>query len=482
MPGHVEVAGDVERLLVSTGATVSRDVVEIVEHSRDWWPLALVEAAQGRLPAIADLVVTPSSVEQVVEIVNICRAARVPITAAGGGSGVSGGAVPLRGGVSLDLTLLHGIGRVDALSGLVAVGAGTNGEVLERRLRTEHALTCGHWPQSMALATVGGWVACRGAGQLSNRYGTIADIVAGLEVVLADGSVVRTDAVARSSVGPDLTALFLGSEGTLGIITEVTLRCHPVPAAERRAAYLFDTFAEANDACRRIMRRGIRPAALRVHDPVETRRTHDAAGAMLLVLDEGDPGCVALTFDVVAAECLAAVPLGAEPVDRWFEHRNDVSLLGPLIERGLVVDTMEVAAAWSALDEVYRTVVAALAELDGCLVASAHQSHCYIDGACLYFTFAGQAAAADRRRWYLEAWDVAMRAALGAGANLSHHHGIGANRSRFMPEALGTGLAVLRSVKSALDPMGIFNPGKLGLDDAVDDATRRDEPDVMGPT
>ncbi|MGD9792219.1 MAG: FAD-binding oxidoreductase [Acidimicrobiia bacterium] len=462
-PERVEVGRDVERRLMATGAMVSRDIDEVIEHSRDWWPVALVEAAQGRLLAVADLVVAPQDAAQIVAIVDICRAARVPITASGGRSGVSGGAVPLAGGVALDLGRMQGITRVDPVAGLVSVRAGTNGAELERELRSQYALTCGHWPQSMELASVGGWAACRGAGQFSNRYGTMADIVAGLEVVLADGSVIRTDAVARSSIGPDLTSLFLGSEGTLGIIAEVTLRCHPVPTAEHRASFLFDSFTEANEACRRIMRRGVRPAVLRAYDLIETKRLHDAAGAMLLVFDEGDSATVAVTAEVVAAECLAGVPLGAMPVDRWFEHRNDVSVLGPLVERGLIVDTMEVAAPWSALDEVHRTVVTALDAFPGCLVVSAHQSHSYIDGACLYFTFAGQADAADRRRWYFDCWDVAQRAALRSGANLSHHHGVGVNRARFMPDALGGGLAVLRSLKAALDPTGILNPGKLGL-------------------
>jgi alkyldihydroxyacetonephosphate synthase len=145
------------------------------------------------------------------------------------------------------------------------------------------------------------------------------------------------------------------------------------------------------------------------------------------------------------------------------EHRNDVSALHTLTEQGFALDTMEVAAPWAALPDLYTRCIAALQEVDGMLMASAHQSHAYTDGACLYFTFAGLPAREDRERFYVAAWDAAQRTAIEAGASLSHHHGVGLNRARFMSEALGGGLGVLQSVKDALDPNGILNPGKLGL-------------------
>src|SRR5205085_10418551 len=168
---------------------------------------------------------------------------------------------PLHGGVLLDMTDMAGVLGVDDTSMLLQVRAGTFGDVLEDELRVDHGVTLGHWPQSMALSTVGGWLACRSAGQYSTRYGKIEDMVVGLEVALADGRVVRTGGHApRAAVGPDLTQLFVGSEGTLGVITEARLRVHPVPRAERRAAYGFATFAEGLDACRRALRRGATPA------------------------------------------------------------------------------------------------------------------------------------------------------------------------------------------------------------------------------
>ena len=128
---------------------------------------------------------------------------------------------------------------------------------------------------------------------------------------------------------------------------------------------------------------------------------------------------------------------------------------------------MEITAAWSAVDRVYEAVTSAILDLPHSRVASAHQSHSYGDGACLYFTFAARPPADEREAYYVNAWDAGTRAALAAGASLSHHHGVGLNRSRYLKDALGDGAhRVLQSLKSALDPNGILNPGKLGLNDA----------------
>jgi len=454
--------------LRKTGARVSTDAAECAEASRDWWPGAMIWATQGELAGLAGVVVSPSDVEQVGAVLRLCNAARVPVTAAGGRSGVCGASVPVFGGVVLDTTALAGVVSVDEESMVLDVAPGTFGDHLEHDLRSR-GLTVGHWPQSVALSTVGGWVACRGAGQLSNRYGKIEDLVVGLDVVLADGTTVTTGGGPRSAVGPDLTQLFVGSEGTLGVITGVRLRLHPAPQAERHAAYGFDTFSAANDACRRILQRGAPPAVLRVYDPVEADRSYQTGDrAVLLVMDEGDPVVVDASMTVVEQECAGAEPLDAGLVDRWLSHRNEVSALEALIGKGYVVDTMEISAPWSCLDAIYTAATETLRAVPGTLAASAHQSHAYPDGACLYFTFAGKVdetgeGTAERDRLYTQLWDAGQRAVLAAGGTLSHHHGVGLNRSRFTAEALGAGHAVLQSVKDALDPNGILNPGKLGL-------------------
>ena len=193
----------------------------VADASRDWWPLAMHWAVNGQVPQLAAAIARPTSTTEVAAVLQACSAAGVPVTPAGGRSSVVGATVPVHGGVLLDLTAMQGVVAVDAVSGLVEVLPGTFGPDLEDELRTRHGLTVGHFPQSFDIATVGGWVGHRGAGQYSTRYGKIEDIVAGLEVVLADGTIVRTGGSPAAAQGPDLTQLFVGSEGTLGVVTRV---------------------------------------------------------------------------------------------------------------------------------------------------------------------------------------------------------------------------------------------------------------------
>ncbi|HEV7523516.1 MAG TPA: FAD-binding oxidoreductase [Acidimicrobiia bacterium] len=463
---RVEVDDPTRERLRDTGADVVDASATVAEASRDWWPLAMIWALDAQVAARASIVVTPHDTAQVQAVLRICNEARIPVTAAAGRSGVCGASVPVFGGVLLDLTGLEGIVSVDDTSMLVDVRAGTFGDVFEDELRDKHGVTCGHWPQSMALSTVGGWVACRGAGQMSTRYGKIEDIVEGLDVVLADGTLVTTGGAPRAAVGPDLSQVFLGSEGTLGVIVGARLRAHRLPASEVRAAYAFATFAAALDAMRRIVQRGATPAVLRLYDAVEADRSYKTGAVhLLLMLDEGDAHITEATRRVVDEECIVA---GAETTDvafveQWLGHRNDVSALEALISRGLVVDTMEIAGTWRALPEIYARAIEAIGAVEHTMAVSAHQSHSYLDGGCLYFTFAGRPPADEREAYYRAVWDAGQRAVLAAGGALSHHHGVGLNRARFVPEALGAGFGVLQSVKDALDPNGILNPGKLGL-------------------
>lgn len=429
--------------------------------SLDRWTMA---AMVSRPPVTA--VARPATAAEVADVLAVCSDARMPVTPAGGRSGVCGGAVPVHGGIVLDLTGLAGPAVVDDSSLLADVGAGVLGHVLEDELRRDHGLSLGHRPQSLAISTVGGWLACRSAGQYSTRYGKIEDMVVGLEVALADGRLVRTGGNARAATGPDLTQLFVGSEGTLGVITEARLRVHPEPPAERRSAWALPSFAAGLDACRRVLRRGATPAVLRLYDPAESRRSFGppALGdvdSVLVVLDEGDPAIVDATMAVVDDECrtAGAEALGTAPVERWMTHRDDVVDVDAYAARGIVGDTLELAARWSALGPLYEDLRTSLARVPATVWVSAHLSHAYADGACLYVTFAGQRGAG----WYLRAWDVAAATVLGHDGALSHHHGIGLAKARYLPAALGAAHGVLGDIKAALDPAGVLNPAKLGL-------------------
>jgi alkyldihydroxyacetonephosphate synthase len=479
---HFEVAtarlpeGFAERLRAAC-ATVSDEAGERAEAGRDWWPFAQRWALEGETPALPSFVARPTSLPEVQAIARLCNEEGVPLTAAGGRSGVCGSSVPVFGGVVLDTCGLAGILAVDDDSLLVDVAAGTFGPPLETELQAEHGLTIGHWPQSVDLATVGGWIACRGAGQYSTRYGKIEDIVAGLEVVLASGEVVHTGAMAgagpRSAMGPDLTQLFVGSEGVLGIVTAARLRAHPVATAERRAAFSCASFADGLEILRRTLRRGSTPAVVRLYDTKESKRNFDLEGHILLALDEGEEPIITSAMGVLSEEAskVGAAPIDDEVVGRWLSHRNDVSALASVTKAGIVVDTIEIAGPWSSLGRIYDEAIAGVEALEGALVASAHESHAYIDGACIYFTFAGRdpgagtdsASPGFAETFYRGAWDAVLEATRSNGGSISHHHGIGLVRGPYLQEALGAGFSILSGLKQQLDPHGILNPGKLGL-------------------
>jgi len=501
---RVEVTREWLNRLQAVCSSVDTSPAELAEAGRDWWPFAQRWALDGETPARPAAVARPTNVDEVAAVAKLCSESGVPLTTAGGRSGVCGASIPVFGGVVLDTCSLFGIAAVDDESLLVDVAAGTFGHDLEGELRSRHGLTVGHWPQSVELATVGGWLACRGAGQYSTRYGKVEDIVAGLEIVLASGELVHTGAIAgagpRSAMGPDLTQLFVGSEGTLGIITSARLRAHPVPTAEQRAAYGFSGFEAGLQAVRRTLRRGATPAVLRLYDERESRRSFETPTNVLIAIDEGDESIVAAAMAVLMAECESS---GAERlddalVDRWLDHRNDVSALAAVTRAGIVVDTIEISGPWAALPAIYATTIAELESIDGCLAATAHESHAYLDGACLYFTFAGrQPSGADSsstlptsvadlsgadlsaadlsaaevssgNRWaenfYRSAWAAVMGRTRALGGSISHHHGIGLVRGPYLAEALGAGYGVLESMKKALDPAGVLNPGKLGFE------------------
>ncbi|MEV0699890.1 FAD-binding oxidoreductase [Saccharopolyspora sp. NPDC050389] len=464
----VEVPGAVVESLRGIADAVHTDHDEVVLRTRDWWAGSMIgETADS--PATPDAVIVEvSTVEQIQAVTRLCNEHTLPLTVSAGRSNVTGAALPVFGGVVLDVCNLTGIVSFDEDSQVVEVRAGMFGDVFEKELQEIHGATTGHWPSAFAISTVGGWVACRGAGQLSTRYGKIEDMVVGLDVVLADGTLATFGDYPRAATGPDLRQLFVGSEGTLGIITSVRLRTHPLPEYAKAIAYGFETFAEGLEACCLIMQRGATPAAMRLYDKLEsgTHFGHPDTN-LLLIADEGDPVIVDASI-AVSAEVSAehGIELDGQALfDRWLDERMLVgkSADGFTPGPGFVADTLEMAGPWAKLPAIYDEVVAAICAVPGTLASSAHQSHAYTDGACLYFSLRGDVAPEQRREWYRAAWDAANAVLIRHGAALSHHHGSGLLRGPYLSDALGTGFATFVAVKNALDPRGVLNPGKLGL-------------------
>ena len=259
-------------------------------HAHDYWALEAIhdrgpEPAQG--PAC---VVFPESTAEVATVLEIADRLRTPVVPFGLGSGVCGGVLPGHDSIVVDLTRMASLVSASRESLVAVAQAGMNGAECERQLG-ESGLTLGHFPQSIARSTVGGWVATRASGQLSTRYGNIEDLVLALEVVLPGGQIVRTFPSPRAATGPDLRALFLGSEGTLGIVTEVTLKLSPTPAFQQGFAARLKTWDDGLAISREMLQAGWRPAVLRLYDEIEAARNFTEwvpqPSALLLVLSEG---------------------------------------------------------------------------------------------------------------------------------------------------------------------------------------------------
>ena len=332
----------------------------------------------------------------------------------GGLSGIVGGALAVRGGIALDLLRMNRVVDIDEISGLVRVEAGIIGANLEDALAVR-GLTSGHLPQSARSSTVGGWIAHRAAGIASTRYGKIETIVRGMRVVLPDGSVLDTSTAPASASGPMLHCLFLGVEGTLGIVVEATLSVQPIPEQRRWVAYAFasdasrasgpdadDTaFLRALEVIRRVMRRGYRPAIIRAYDPAEAGPVLDRAGwsgdgrpgshSLLMVGAEGEPAQVAAELAAITREAGGAggVELEGGLGEAWVTHRFDTSwLLASVRVPGSIGDALEVAASWRQLPGVYvamRAALRAACGADGIVLG--HLSHAYPDGGNLYLIF-----------------------------------------------------------------------------------------------
>ncbi|MEE9282334.1 MAG: FAD-binding oxidoreductase [Myxococcota bacterium] len=458
----------IDALRAELGDRVHTDAETLDAHRHDSWALAELRELEGRGAPAPLAVVIPRSTEEVARALVVCRERKVALIPFGGGSGVCGGVEASADSVILSTRGLDGLVSLDAESLVASFRAGTLGSAAERRVQ-EAGLTIGHWPQSIELSTVGGWVATRASGQYSTAYGSIEDVVLGLEAVLPDGRILRTRTSPRASAGPELRQLFLGSEGTLGVVTEVTFSLRPLPEASVGQAFHFSSFGRGLEAVRQMLRVGWRPPVVRLYDARESRRQFrswcPAERHLLILLHEGPAAAVQVQTDAVAGLCgsCGGEETDAAAVDSWLEHRNQVQGFRELFQGGLVVDTIELSCSWARAVPLYDSVTATLGEVPGMLSASAHSSHSYRSGTSLYFTFVARPDDAERmEETYLDCWRRVMGATVTLGASISHHHGIGRLRRDVLAAELGeAGVALLRGVKRGLDPDDLLNPGVL---------------------
>lgn len=457
-----------QSLLGEDRVSTSADL--LTRRSMDTWPLPLVQlAVGGPNPAPPVCVLRPRDTAEVASALGFLHEQGIPVVPFGGGSGVTGGAAGAAGSVVLDVGAMDQILSLDETNLTVTVQPGVFQSHLEAWLNERGYIT-GHYPQSVDVAQVGGLVATRSAGQFSTKYGNIEDLVMGLEAVLPSGETVRIKPVPRRAAGPDLRQFWLGSEGTFGVITEVTLKIFPVPAERWMHAYGIPSMGEGLEIIRRIMREGWRPAVIRLHDATEAARSYQQVvregEAILLLLSEGPQGYAQTEGQALDRIVLAGGgrSIGPEPVEAWLHHRNDVHEFEQFIRMGFIVDTIEVAAGWNEISAIYHEVIHRLTtEVPELVVASGHSSHSYPQGTNLYFIIGAKPPRVPQEvaRVYWSIWSRVMEATLANSGTISHHHGIGKLRAPWLPDELGSSYVLLQRLKQAMDPQGLMNPGTL---------------------
>jgi alkyldihydroxyacetonephosphate synthase len=484
LPGAVR-----ERLAAIVGPGHARDDHESrVTHAAGRSYPDLVRLRSGELEHAPDLVLFPGSAEEVGALLGVCSEARVAVVPFGGGTSVVGGVEPVAdgfaGAVTLVLSRLDGIFDVDPVSLTATLEAGLYGPEAERRLAAD-GLTLGHFPQSFEFSTVGGWVATRSAGQASTGYGRIDELVEALRCVAPAGEI-STRAVPASAAGPDLRELLVGSEGTLGVICEATLRLRPAPEKLIYEGWSFRTFAEGCEAFRVMEQRGASPDVARLSDEHETALGIALAstgsglerlGRRYLRLRGHEGGCIAITGfegepeDVERRRGLAGrqlragggVHLGGAPGERWLRTRYAAPYLrDELLDRGVMAETLETATVWSNLSALYGAVRSALQEaLGDRAMVMCHVSHLYPSGASLYFTFLARQEDDALAQWQRAKAAASEAIATGRGT-ITHHHAVGRDHAPWMRAEVGElGLGLLQAAKARLDPAGIMNPAKL---------------------
>jgi alkyldihydroxyacetonephosphate synthase len=452
--------------------------------------LDLLRRRGGDASDAPDAVVLPGSTEETAALLAACGDLGVVVVPFGGGTSVVGGLAGVdpddRPSIAVDLSRMSSVHALDVPSSLVTVGPGMRGPALEQALGRE-GLTFGHLPQSWEFATLGGYAATRSAGQNSTGVGRFDELVAGLTLATPSG-VLHLGSPPATAAGPDLLGLALGSEGTLGIITELTLRVRPKPASSSYEGWSFRSWAAGLAALQQLARHDLLPDIVRLSDADETRanllmaagagaralrgiltaRGH-ADGCLLVLGWEGLPTLVRARRKAAASLLRdgGAIRVGRKVAESWKSHRFQAPYLrDTLMDGGLLVETLETAATWSALPTVYDAVRRALRETltrEGRrpLVMS-HVSHGYPTGASIYVTVLADRDDALPIQQWLSAKRAATDALLAAGGTLTHHHAVGADHRPWMEREVGPlGVEVLRAVKERLDPQGICNPGVL---------------------
>ncbi|WP_303968833.1 FAD-binding oxidoreductase [Sporosarcina ureae] len=444
------------------------------ELSRDYTWLTHMWYERDQEMIIPYFVVRPGNTEEVSKVMKICNSYKVPVVPRGGGSGSAGGASTLHGGIVLDLTRMDKIIDIDEKSLVLTAEAGIFGNVLENVLN-EKGLMLAHYPSSVDIATLGGYLAARGSGVMSTKYGKAEDMVLSIEVVLPDGTIINTLPVPNHACGPGLLQLFVGSEGTLGVITKVSIRIDPLPEARVFRMFKFPDIHDGIEAGRQIMASRIKPAVMRLYDPGSTDKSFNSTGVKLegnhlVLMFDGYKEIAEIEAKKAYEICIAnkGEDLGEELGKHWWDTRY-VAYKPPVHpEFPLLYGTPETVTTYDKIDAIYD----AKKELVETKYAkwnakyTAHFSHWYPWGTMIYDRFYVEHPPEDPEeafRLHNELMADCTRINLDHGAVLNEHHGIGFKLGWFMEDQYEESFKVLLNIKKSLDEKGIMNPGKLGF-------------------
>ena len=444
-------------------------------YSTDWSWMPQMWLDRGQSLPTPDYIVHPGSAEEVAEILLIANKYHIPVVPWGGGSGTQGGALPLFGGILIDTKRMDKIIEIDEKSLTVTAQAGINGQQLEWALN-EKGLTLPHYAASSNCATLGGYLAPRGTGTISTKYGKAEDMFLRMQVVLPTGEIIRTAHVPKHAAGPDWARLWLGAEGTFGIITEATMQVDYLPEARLLRAVLFDNLSNAIEAGRLIMTRRLEPFVIRLYDPESTRSQvkkvlgYEFDGAYMVIGFDGDPDIAALQEKKALEICtgLGARDLGRDPGEKWWEHRYDFYYPPKSLHLPWMYGTTETVTTYDKIEKLYWAEKKAVEEgfVDWNIKFIGHFSHWFHWGVMVYTRFIIEeppAAAQDALQLHNRVWNAAMSAVLENGGMINEHHGVGLKLGRYMRRQYADAWPFLLRLKQMIDPNGIMNPGKTGF-------------------
>ena len=441
---------------------VSVSVSDRMTYGVDYFWVGRMWADRGQVPPMPDWIVRPGSSEEVSKVLKIANYYKIPVHIWGGGSGSQGGALPMAGGIMMDMKRMSHLIELDEESRTITAEAGMIFQQLEW-YANEKGYSCMHIPSCLTCGTIGGALGHRGIGIMSTKYGKIDDMCISMEVVLPNGDIINTLPVPKHAAGPDLNQIFIGSEGTLGVITKATFKLFEQPENRQFRAFLFPDMHSGYMAGRDLMQK-VKPSILRFYDEAESGSIikkilgFEKPGCFMNLAVEGIKRIVDIEMEIILeiAEKWGGQDLGSEYGEKWYENRITFFYPGHIMDIPQMFGTMDTVATYANIEKIYWAMKKAVNDNFPFVRYISHS----------LFIVDPKDVPQDPEeaiRLHNQIWNVGVRAAMANGGVINDHHGIGLKLSRLMKEQYGPAMQVTEGLKKALDPNGILNPYKLGL-------------------